>query len=60
MALARGKRTARQHTRRLVDLGVLDMAEVFPAHRFRLSAKADKRKRAYLARLERACEVFGA
>lgn len=52
-------RTARQHLLRLVQLGLLDQAEVFPAHRYRLSSKADKRNVAYLKRLEMACEVFG-
>lgn len=44
---------------KLVDLGLLDQAEVFPAHRYRLSSKADKRNKSYLQRLERAAEVFG-
>jgi DNA-binding IclR family transcriptional regulator len=51
-------RTARQHLLRLVRLGLLDQAEVFPGHRYRLSSKADKRNVAYLKRLETACEVF--
>jgi hypothetical protein len=51
-------RTARQHTRGLVGLGILDQAEVFPAHRFKISAKADTRNKAYMLRLERASEVF--
>lgn len=54
-----GERTVRMHTLRHVQLGILDLAEVFPAHRFRLSQMADKRNRAYLQRLENACEVFG-
>lgn len=53
------ERTARLHTLRLVKLGILDLAEVFPAHRFRLSQMADKRNRGYLQRLNGACEVFG-
>jgi DNA-binding IclR family transcriptional regulator len=32
-------RTARQHLLRLVQLGLLDQAEVFPAHRYRLSTQ---------------------
>lgn len=53
-------RTVRSHTARLVNHGVLDQAEVFPGHRFRLSEKASKRNRAYVERLEQAVAVFGA
>jgi hypothetical protein len=53
------ERTARLHTLRLVQLGILDLAEVFPAHKFRLAQQADKRNRGYLTRLENVCEVFG-
>lgn len=52
-------RTARAHTQKLVNLGILDVAEVFPGHRFRLSEKAGKRNQAYIRRLDRAAEVFG-
>lgn len=52
-------RTVRATTLRLVRLGVLDQAEVFPAHRYRLAPKADKRNRGYFDRLTRAAEVFG-
>jgi DNA-binding IclR family transcriptional regulator len=52
-------RTARLHTLRLARLGVIDQAEVFPAHRFRLSGKAAKRNPAYLQRLDAAVTVFG-
>jgi DNA-binding IclR family transcriptional regulator len=52
-------RTARAHSLRLVRLGILDLAEVFPAHRYRLSEKAAKRNAAYFQRLRQACEVFG-
>jgi DNA-binding IclR family transcriptional regulator len=52
-------RTARAHSLRLVRLGILDLAEVFPAHRYRLSEKAAKRNTAYFQRLRQACEVFG-
>lgn len=47
------------HTRRLVDLGIFDQAEVFPGHRFRLSEKADKRNAAYMIRLKQAEDIFG-
>lgn len=52
-------RTVRAVTLKLVQLGVLDQAEVFPAHRFRLASKAAKRNRGYVDRLHRAAEVFG-
>jgi hypothetical protein len=51
-------RTVRAHTRKLVQLGILDVAEVFPAHRYRMSEFAERRNKAYLQRLERAREVF--
>ena len=52
-------RTARAHVTKFVNLGLIDVAEVFPGHRYRWSEKADKRNAAYLKRLERAMEVFG-
>ena len=52
-------RTVRAHTRRLAELGIVDVAEVFPGHRYRYSEKASKRNRAYLLRLEKAAGVFG-
>jgi hypothetical protein len=52
-------RTARLHTKRLVSIGVLDVAEVFPGHRYRLSEKAGKRDAGYVNRLQKASEVFG-
>jgi DNA-binding transcriptional ArsR family regulator len=52
-------RTARHHLLQLTQLGLLDQAEVFPGHRYRLSSKADKRNGAYMRRLETACEIFG-
>jgi predicted transcriptional regulator len=53
------RRTVRWHTRRLVNLGIVDQAEVFPAHRYRLADKADKRNGSYARRLEQAVEIFG-
>lgn len=52
-------RTARAHVSKLTKLGLLDVAEVFPGHRYRLSDKASKRNQAYLQRLDNAIEVFG-
>jgi hypothetical protein len=51
-------RTAREHAYRLVALGILDQAEVFPGHRYRFSAQADKRNKAYLLRLAEAEAIF--
>ncbi len=52
-------RTARSHALRLVKLGLLDQAEVFPAHRYRLSEHARNRNRSYVDRLTRAAEALG-
>lgn len=52
-------RTIRNHANKLASLGILDMAEVFPGHRFRLSEKASKRNAGYLQRLQVAAEVLG-
>ncbi len=52
-------RTARAHALKLVQLGLLDQAEVFPAHRYRLSEYASNRNRGYVDRITRAAEVFG-
>lgn len=52
-------RTARAHTLKLVKLGILDLAEVFPAHRYRIASTASKRNAGYHHRLENAQAVFG-
>lgn len=52
------ERTTRLHTLRLVRLGMLEQAEVFPAHRYRWSVKGAKRNVAYAQRLQTAAEVF--
>lgn len=52
------ERTARAHLLKLVNLNVLDVAEVFPAHRYRLAGKAEKRNTSYFVRLRNAIEVF--
>lgn len=52
-------RTARAHALKLVRLGLLDQAEIFPGHRYRLSEHADKRNRGYVDRLAKAAEVLG-
>jgi hypothetical protein len=52
-------RTVRAMTFKFVQLGLVDQAEVFPAHKFKIAAKADKRNRGYADRLRHAAEVFG-
>lgn len=52
-------RTARSHALLLVQMGIFDQAEVFPAHRYRFSDKAEKRNKSYMIRIQNAKEVFG-
>lgn len=52
-------RTARAHLLKFVKLGIVDVAETFPGHRYKMSEKADKRNQAYLMRLKGTAEVFG-
>ncbi len=51
-------RTARALLLKFVRLNIVDQAEVFPAHRYRLSEKAARRNLGYVQRLEHACAVF--
>lgn len=53
------ERTVRSHTLRFVRLGLVDQAEVFPAHRYRWSEKAQRRNGSYLLRLNQADSIFG-
>lgn len=53
------QRTARAFCLKFTKLGLVDLAEVFPAHKYRISEKASKRNAAYFARLQKACDVFG-
>lgn len=53
------ERTSRAYALKFVRLGLCDLAEVFPRHRYRFSDKAKRRNTAYLLRLEEAQEVFG-
>lgn len=48
------ERTVRRHVQRLLGLGLVEQASVFPAHRFRWCATSEKRNQAYLQGLERA------
>src|SRR5881394_3321743 len=52
-------RTVRAYTVKLVRLGLLDVAEVWPGHRYRLREKPEKRNIAYHQRLKAAQAVFG-
>lgn len=52
-------RTGRAHALKLVRLGIVDLAEVFPAHRYRLSDVAEKRNLGYFLRLCNVVKVFG-
>ena len=52
-------RTVRLHMQRFVKLGIVDLAEVFPAHRYKFSDKSAQRNKAYALRLEKAAEAFG-
>ena len=53
------QRTARAFLLKFTKLGIVDLAEVFPAHRYRLAEKAGKRNAGYVGRLEKARLVFG-
>jgi predicted transcriptional regulator of viral defense system len=52
-------RTARMLLLKLTRMGILECAEVFPAHRYRMAEKAGKRNGGYVTRLEQVCEIFG-
>lgn len=52
------ERTVRSHTLRLVKIGVVDQAEVFPSHRYRWSELSEKRNAAYVQRLGKAAEAL--
>jgi DNA-binding transcriptional ArsR family regulator len=52
-------RTASMHASRLVKLGVLEVRELFPGHRFRLAQTATKGAKPHATRLDEAVEIFG-
>lgn len=52
-------RTARAYAVKFVQLGICDLAEVFPGHRYRVADKAKRRNAAYMLRLEQAQAIFG-
>ncbi len=51
-------RTIRAYTVKFVKLGLLDVAELWPGHRYRLREKPEKRNTAYHQRLKAAQAVF--
>ena len=51
------ERTVRAHTQKLVALGLIEVVEVFPGHRYRI--KATSTVSDYIKRLEAAAEAFG-
>ncbi len=51
-------RTVRHHVLKLVKLGIFDQAEIFSAHRYRVSEHADKHNAAYVLRLHEAIGVL--
>ena len=53
------ERTSRAHLHKLRDLGIVECAEVFPAHLYRLSAQPNQHNLAHLVQLKDACRVFG-
>lgn len=53
-------RTARLHTSRLLELGVLEVQRLFPTSKFRLAKEPSEAGQAYLDRWQQAREVFGA
>ncbi len=52
-------RTARLHTSRLAELGVLDVERLFPASKFKLGRSPSEAGQTYLARWEKAREALG-
>lgn len=52
-------RTSRAYTLKWQKLGIVEVAEVYPGHRYRMAGKAGKRNAGYIQRLEQVCEVFG-
>jgi hypothetical protein len=49
-------RTVRLHTKRLVDLGIFELAELYPGHQFKLAPKP--RDKVHLQRLLQAVAIF--
>jgi DNA-binding transcriptional ArsR family regulator len=52
------ERTARAHTARLAQIGVVDVERVFPGNRYRLVKQPTGEATHYLDRVDKAREVF--
>jgi hypothetical protein len=52
------ERTSRAHTAHFVQLGIAEVAELFPAHRYRLKDRAGVTDTSYIDRLEQAVAVL--
>jgi hypothetical protein len=52
-------RSIRAYCLKLAKYGLVDQPNVFPAHRYRLSAKASQQDHPHLRRLEQAATSFG-
>lgn len=53
------ERTARAHTARLAEIGVLEVERVFPGNKYRLVKRPTGTAKEYLGRVQKAREVFG-
>lgn len=53
------RKTCQNHMLRFCHLNLVDLAEVFPRHHYRLSKLIAKRNLSYLTRLKHAAEVLG-
>jgi hypothetical protein len=53
------ERTARAHTARLAEIGVLEVERVFPGNKYRLVKRPAGAAKEYLERVQKAREVFG-
>jgi len=53
-----GRRTAHAHAKKLNELGLCDVARVYPGYRYRWAEGACNHHAGYLSRLERAAEVL--
>lgn len=51
-------RTARAYTRHWLKLGIVQVAHVFPAYKFKWATPAGKRSNAYVNRLKSAEEII--
>jgi len=52
------RKTCQNHIKRFCNLNLVDLAEVFPRHYYKLSKMIAKRNLSYLTRLKHAAEVM--